>query len=139
MAVPITEVGWLPARPRLSPVPAPDRPTFAKSPPELVARFDWLAGRLPNVERRKMFGYPAFFVGGNLVTGLYEASWMIRLPNDALADLLGMPGAQPFGPMPGRPMKGYAVLPPSIVNDDAALESWVLRAVEHGATLPRKR
>lgn len=115
------------------------RPTFAKSPPELIARFEWLAGRLADVERRKMFGYPALFVGGNLVTGLYEASWMIRLPEAALAELLALPGAMPFGPMPGRPMKGYGVLPGSILGDDDKLEGWVKRAIEFGRTLPPKR
>src|SRR5687767_14379457 len=46
-------------------------PPFEKSPPELVDRFDAVAGRFPTAERRKMFGYPALFVGGNLVTGLF--------------------------------------------------------------------
>lgn len=86
-----------------------------------------------------MFGYPALFVGGNLVTGLYEASWMIRLPEAALDELLALPGAMPFGPMPGRPMKGYGVLPESTVSDDEELEAWVRRAVEFGRTLPPKR
>ncbi len=116
-----------------------DRPTFAKSPPELIARFDRLAAKLDHVERRKMFGYPAFFVGGNLVSGLYEDSWMVRLPDDALAELLAIPGAAPFGPMPGRPMKGYGALPSSVVEDDSALEGWVERAIAFGATLPPKR
>jgi TfoX/Sxy family transcriptional regulator of competence genes len=121
-------------------VPDPaGRPTFAKSPPELIERFEWLAARRPEAERRKMFGYPALFVGGNLVTGLYEASWMIRLPEAALAELLALPGAVPFGPMPGRPMKGYGTLPASTIDDDAELDAWVGRAIEFGRTLPPKR
>jgi hypothetical protein len=43
-------------------------PSFEKSPPELVARFDDAAGRFGNAQRRKMFGYPSLFVGGNLAT-----------------------------------------------------------------------
>lgn len=116
-------------------------PAFTKSPPELVARFDWLAARVtdPDVERRKMFGYPALFVRGNLATGLHTASWMARLPDDAQATLLALPGAGRFEPMPGRPMKGYVVLPPTIVADDAALEEWVRRSLEHTRSLPPKR
>jgi hypothetical protein len=38
-------------------------PKFEKSSPELVARFDATAARFPEAERRKMFGYPALFVG----------------------------------------------------------------------------
>jgi len=32
---------------------------FDKSPPELVARFDELAGLVPEATRRPMFGYPS--------------------------------------------------------------------------------
>ena len=63
-------------------------PSFEKSPPELVARFDAAAERFPDAQRRKMFGYPALFVGGNLVTGLFADSWMIRLGESDLEDLL---------------------------------------------------
>jgi len=115
-----------------------ERPTFAKPPPELVERFEALARRLPWAERRKMFGYRALFVGGNLVTGLFASSWMIRLPDDARSELLALPGARPFEPMPGRPMRGYAVLPDDVVADDERLEAWVRRAIDHATTLPAK-
>jgi TfoX/Sxy family transcriptional regulator of competence genes len=113
-------------------------PSFEKSPPELVARFDAAAPRFPEAQRRKMFGYPALFVGGNLVTGLFADTWMIRLAEPDLAELLALPGATPFSPMAGRTMKGYATLPPDVVADDAALDSWLERAVAFGKTLPAK-
>jgi TfoX/Sxy family transcriptional regulator of competence genes len=113
-------------------------PPFEKSPPELVARFDAAAPRFPEAQRRKMFGYPALFVGGNLVTGLFADTWMIRLAEPDLAELLTLPGATPFSPMAGRTMKGYATLPPDVVADDAALGGWLERAVAFGKTLPAK-
>jgi TfoX/Sxy family transcriptional regulator of competence genes len=113
-------------------------PSFEKSPPELVARFDAVAERFPEAQRRKMFGYPALFVGGNLVTGLFADSWMIRLGETDLAELLELPGASPFSPMAGRTMKGYAALPPDVVADDAALDPWLERAIALGKTLPAK-
>ncbi len=113
-------------------------PTFEKSPPELVARFDATAERFPEAVRRKMFGYPALFVGGNLVTGLFARSWMIRLGDEERANLLSLPGAGPFEPMPGKPMKGYATLPGDVVDDDAELDAWIARAIDHGKTLPAK-
>jgi TfoX/Sxy family transcriptional regulator of competence genes len=119
-------------------VPA-SRPSFEKSPPELIARFEVVAARFPEAERRKMFGYPALFVGGNLATGLFADSWMIRLPDDARGELLKLPGARDFEVMPGRVMGGYAVLPPDVVGDDARIDAWVRRAVEHAASLPPKR
>ena len=113
-------------------------PTFEKSPPELIARFDAAAARFPEAQRRKMFGYPALFVGGNLVTGLFAQRWMIRLPDDDRAALLALPGATPFEPMPGKPMKGYATLPDDVVADDDALDGWVRRSIAFGKTLPAK-
>ena len=113
-------------------------PSFEKSPPELVERFDAAATRFPDVQRRKMFGYPALFVDGNLVTGLFADSWMIRLGEADLASLLELPGATPFSPMAGRTMKGYGVLPTVVVADDAVLDAWLERAIAFGKTLPAK-
>lgn len=120
-------------------------PSFAKSPPELVARFDAVAARVlagtgehPAAQRRQMFGYPALFVGGNLATGLFADTWMVRLGRADLEALLAMPGAAPFSPMPGRTMTGYATLPAGVVSDDAALDAWVRRALAFAASLPAK-
>jgi TfoX/Sxy family transcriptional regulator of competence genes len=113
-------------------------PSFEKSSPELVARFDAVAARFPDAERRKMFGYPALFVGGNLVTGLFAESWMIRLPDEDRTALLALPGAGPFEPMPGKPMKGYATLPADVVADDGRLDAWIERAITYVKTLPAK-
>jgi hypothetical protein len=85
-----------------------------------------------------MFGYPALFVGGNLATGLFADSWMVRLGEADLETLLALPGAAPFSPMPGRTMRGYATLPADVVADDAALDAWLGRALEHARTLPPK-
>ena len=114
-------------------------PPFEKSSPALVARFDEAAVRHPAGERRKMFGYPALFVGGNLATGLFAESWMVRLAPDDLEALLALPGAAPFSPMPGRTMTGYGTLPTDVVADDTALDAWVGRAITFAATLPAKR
>ena len=113
-------------------------PKFEKSSPELIARFDAAAARFPEAEQRKMFGYPALFVGGNLTTGLFAQTWMIRLPDDDRAELLELPGAAPFEPMAGRQMKGYATLPDDVVADDDALDEWVRRAISYVRTLPAK-
>ena len=113
-------------------------PKFEPSPPALIERFDAVVARRADVERRKMFGYPALFVGGNLVSGLFADGWMIRLAPDDLADLLALPGSTPFAPMPGRTMTGYALLPPDVVADDAAIDAWLDRAVAHGRTLKPK-
>ncbi len=117
----------------------PTMPTFDKAPADLVERFRSALASRSGAEIRKMFGYPAAFVNGNLATGLHGASWMVRLPDDAGAALLAKKGARPFEPMPGRAMRGYYVLPPSILEDEGALDAWLDRAIAHTGGLPPKR
>ena len=112
---------------------------WEKSPAALVAAFGDVVGRFPEATQRKMFGYPAAFIGGNLVTSLYQDRWVVRLPDDERERLLDEDGAGPFEPMPGRPMKGFAMLPPSAATDAEAAASWVERAVAYGRTLPPKK
>jgi TfoX/Sxy family transcriptional regulator of competence genes len=113
-------------------------PGFTKSPPELVERFRALTRDLPDAESRQMFGYPAVFVAGNLITSLHESRWIVRLPEDDRARLLAIPGTGSFEPMPGRPMHGYVALSSPIVDDDAAVRPWVERAMAFGRSLPPK-
>jgi TfoX/Sxy family transcriptional regulator of competence genes len=114
-------------------------PTFTKSPPALVERFRDVLSRFPDVQQRQMFGFPAAFIGGNMVTSLFNEHWVVRLPDADREQLLAIKGSGPFAPMAGREMKGYAIVPPSIVADDAALDGWLERAFAHGRSLPPKK
>jgi TfoX/Sxy family transcriptional regulator of competence genes len=108
------------------------------SPAALVERFDEVAARHPAAQRRKMFGYAALFVGGNMATGLFADRWVVRLAPPDTATLLAMPGAEPFSPSPGRSMTGWSLLPREIVDDDDALDAWLERAIAFAASLPAK-
>jgi hypothetical protein len=112
--------------------------TTPPAPPELIARFARILDRFPQAERRKMFGFPAAFVGGNLATGLYGDGWMVRLGPDESAAVVARGEGSPFEPMPGRPMTGYVLLPPGIVADDEAVTDWVGRSLAYAGTLPAK-
>jgi hypothetical protein len=112
---------------------------WQKSPPGLVERFGLILGRFPELEQRKMFGYPAaFLASGHMVTGLHGPSWIVRLGDDD-AMTLREAGGVDFEPMPGRPMKGFVSLPTDIVDDDGAVGDWVSRAARHAASLPPKK
>ena len=110
---------------------------WKKAPADLVSRFDEAIARFPSLERRQMFGYPAAFANGNLVTGLFEDRWMVRLPDDALAELAAAGGA-PFSPMPGRPMRGYLTFPPAIAHSPELAHPWLERALTHVQAMPPK-
>ena len=109
-----------------------------KSPPALIERFDAVAADFPEATRRLTFGYPCLYVGGNMVTGLFGDSWHVRVGKGDTDELLRLPGARPFEPMPGRPMTGFTLLPETIVDDDAAIREWVGRAIAHVSTMPVK-
>jgi TfoX/Sxy family transcriptional regulator of competence genes len=113
-------------------------PAFEKSPAALVERFDYVAMRRPDAQRRTMFGYPALFVRGNMATGLFADRWVVRLSQEDADNLLALPGAEPFVPMPGRSMRGWAMLSRDMVDDDQALDAWLARAFAFAASLPAK-
>jgi hypothetical protein len=115
----------------------PEMPKLTKSSPEIVERFGAVMDRYPDVERRKMFGYPAAFVGGNMATGLFAEHWTIRLPEAERAAALA-DGATPLEVIPGKPSKNSVVIPPAVVADDRAIGGWVERALAFASGLPPK-
>ena len=85
-----------------------------------------------------MFGHPCAWVGGNMATGLVAQHWWVRLSPERLEQVLGSGQATTFSVMPGREMKGYAVMPQAVVDDDAQVDAWVTEALAYTATMPPK-
>jgi hypothetical protein len=82
---------------------------WRKSPQDLVDLFvSVMPG--PPVVQRKMFGYPAGFINGNLFMSLFEDQMIFRLPESQRQELLKKEGAKIFEPMPGRPMREYVAV-----------------------------
>lgn len=113
-------------------------PGFAGSPAALVERFSAILDGYPDATRKKMFGYPAAFVGGNLATSLFHDRWVVRLPDDE-AEAAKAAGAESFEPVAGRPMKAFVLIPTADVDDDATIRGWVERGLAHAASMPAKR
>jgi TfoX N-terminal domain len=113
-------------------------PGFQKSPPELVARFDELAVFAGDADRKMMFGFPVRVLRGNMFMGLHEDSLILRLAEADRTEFLARYDAGLFEPMPGRPMREYVVVPPSLAYDDAVAE-WVRRSRAYAEQLPAKK
>jgi TfoX/Sxy family transcriptional regulator of competence genes len=111
---------------------------WRKSPEALVQKFDAIVPRDPRVERRKMFGYPAAFVGGNLFMGLHQDSVILRLSEEDRIQFLKLQGASLFEPMPGRPMREYVTVPPAMLGQAAALGRWIDRSFQYTTSVPAK-
>jgi len=111
---------------------------WTKSSARLVDLFEQLAPREAGVERRQMFGWPSCFVKGNLFAGLHRESMIFRLPEAEREKALRRPGAAPFMPMPGRPMKEYVAAAGPLLDDHAALTEWFASALAYARQLPPK-
>ena len=113
-------------------------PKWQSAPPDLVQAFGQALASFPGAQPRKMFGYPAAFVNGNMAAGLHQSDLILRLAEPDRQALLDQPGARTFEPMPGRPMREYVAAPESVVNSPEELEAWLGRAVAYARTLPPK-
>jgi TfoX/Sxy family transcriptional regulator of competence genes len=103
---------------------------------ESTALFHSLVDQDPRFLVKKLFGNPAAFVNGNLCLGTFGPDVFLRLSEEDQARLISVPGVRHFEPMPGRPMKGYLVLPRTLLEDRQEGPKWVERAVRWTKSLP---
>ena len=111
---------------------------WRKAPEEVAAKFDAALPNDPLVQKRKMFGYPAAFVNGNMFAGVHQENIVLRLPPDKREQLLGEPGAQQFELMAGRPMREYIVVPDSFLGNASTLGAWLEESFRFVGSLPVK-
>jgi hypothetical protein len=108
-----------------------EMPKFTKTPPEIVAAFESARPDRPDIERKTMFSYPAYFLKGNMFAFTFGPKIAVRLGATAPK------GAEPFEVMPGRGMKEYYTVPASAMKG-AALRRWVADGLAYAETLPAK-
>ena len=86
---------------------------------------------------RRMFGGIAFMLGGNMAVGVTGDELMVRTGPQRYAEALAHPHARVFD-MTGRTMRGWVVVAPDGLADDAALSAWVEMGVAFARSLPPK-
>ena len=91
----------------------------------------------PAVALRPMFGNLAAFVNGNMFCGLFGEDLFVRVA-EADRERLVAEGGADFAPMPGRPVKGYVMLPPEWQQRSERSRGWIERALETTSALPAK-
>lgn len=111
--------------------------TWKKAGAETVERFHEAVAGIEGLEVRKMFGYPAGFVGGNMAVGVFGDTLLVRLPEPDRGERLAA-GWSLFEPMPGRPMREYVALPEPVAADPDQAREWMERAAAYVRTLPPK-
>ena len=86
---------------------------WKKAPSELV---EFIIDKMKNIncDYKKMFGYPAYFINGNMFCWAFTVTiCSLRLSDADMihAIMKDCKDVTAFEPMPGRAMKGYVVLP----------------------------
>jgi hypothetical protein len=112
---------------------------WKKAPEALKAMMEKAMAGI-DARKRTMFGFPCWFINGNMFAGLFEESVFVRLSpaqTDA-ARAAGRPFAA-FAPMPGRPMKDYSVVPREVHSAASRFGALLEEAAVHAASLPPKQ
>jgi TfoX/Sxy family transcriptional regulator of competence genes len=103
----------------------------------LAERIRQAVNRRKNIEEKKMFGGVGFLLNGNMLVGVWKDSLIVRLGAEESDGALQEPHVKEFA-ITGRAMKGWILVGPEGVQDDAQLSAWIQRAVTFVTTLPAK-
>ncbi len=112
---------------------------WKKAPEELVQFLAKKATKL-QCDYRKLFGYPAYFVNGNMFAGIHGDKLFIRLSEADEEKIMKIDsGVAAFEPVAGRVMKGYVVLPKSFYYDDRQFDEWLAKSFKYASSLAPKK
>ena len=64
---------------------------------------------IPFVKEGKMYGHPAYYIGGKLFASLYMDGVCLKIPEKRVKELLEKDGIEPFEPM-GRKMREWILI-----------------------------
>jgi TfoX/Sxy family transcriptional regulator of competence genes len=109
-----------------------------KPTPDALVSFDSAFPTDVRAVRKQMFGMPAGFVNGNMFMGVWDDGVLLRLDDDTLSRVRGLPGVGSFAPMEGRAWKDYALVSAGRWGEARELVEWARKALEHTAKMPAK-
>lgn len=91
----------------------------------------------PNTGEIRMFGGLCFTLNGNMLVGtMKDGGLMARVGEEREAEALKRPGAARMN-FTGREMKGFVIVDPAHL-DDQALSGWIALATAYVGALPPK-
>jgi hypothetical protein len=96
-----------------------------------------LLGERPNLVAKEMFGGMTFMLNGHMAVGVSGDGLMVRVGPEQYEAALSQPRVGVF-PSSGRPMRGWVLVEPAGLRDDADLERWVTIGVTFAESLPPK-
>lgn len=105
---------------------------------QLADRIRQQLGNCRGLTEKKMFGGLAFLLNGNMCCGVHGQELIVRLDPAQTAQALSQQHTRIFD-LSGRPMKGWILVQPKGLADEADLAKWVNVGVEYASMLPAKR
>jgi TfoX/Sxy family transcriptional regulator of competence genes len=105
--------------------------------PGLAARLDDIMAGMLDMEVTRMFGGYGFLMNGHMCAGIWNDMLVIRIGTDGRNAIGGEPHVRPMD-LTGRVMKGWAMIEPEGVTEDADLRRYVDMAIMFCAALPPK-
>ena len=103
----------------------------------LADRVRTMLARRDRFSEKKMFGGVGFLLGGNMCVGVWKHFLIARIGPEHYDDALGRPHVEEFD-ITGRAMRGWVMIEPEGIDEEAELIEWVDRAVEFVRRLPKK-
>lgn len=89
---------------------------FKRPSAQLEALMDDLLGPYP-IDKRRMFGCPAYFLQGNMLGGVFGDGVFLRLSDEGQREVLeGNDEISHFEPLKGKRMREYLWIPESAVG-----------------------
>lgn len=111
-----------------------------KKTPDELALFLKMSLKDTRCEARKMFGYPCYFMNGNMFAGAFGSDIFLRLsPKDIEGTLAKYPNAERFEPRPGTIMKEYVSLPEVIYKSKMTFQTLISKSAKYVRSLPPKK
>jgi TfoX/Sxy family transcriptional regulator of competence genes len=89
-------------------------------------------------ERRKMFGFPCYFVNGNMFAGTFSNMLFARFSVEDRERLNREGLGELFEPVKGRIMTEYRTFSKKVLDDPEALDNWLDRSYAYVSSLEAK-
>jgi TfoX/Sxy family transcriptional regulator of competence genes len=96
-----------------------------------ISRFD--------AERRKMFGFPCYFVNGNMFAGTFSDGLFARFSVEDRESLDEEGLGEFFEPVKGRRMTEYRILSKKVLNEPKTFDAWLDRSYSYVSSLEVKK
>jgi TfoX/Sxy family transcriptional regulator of competence genes len=87
-----------------------------------------------------MFGQFAFFLNGNMFTGVFQSRIFLRLSQESKKETMELhPEVSHFEPRKGQIMKEYITISPEMVANDDFLTQLLDSSIDYASSLPPKK